>query len=203
MKNRDYKSRRNKRRKKTPYFDLKDAIILDFYPQGKSFSRRSSEDYNPLAITVTTEWFRFFDVILVPGTIFSVNDHIKLTNKNKRILKLKELQFNQLSSSALENLPHTIKEIVRTNESRFISFLNQAHPLTTQMHQLQLLPGIGHKRMWKVLETRKSRPFTSFSDFTERTGISDPGTMFHNRILIELEESPKYRLFTKKMNDQG
>lgn len=203
MKNHEYRSRREKRRKKSRYVDMKDAIVIDFYPHGKSFSQRRSEDYNPLAIVVTTDWFQFFDVILVPGSKFSINERIKLTTRSKRILKLKELQFNQLSSSALETLPKTIKNIVRTNESRFISFLNQAHPLTTQMHQLQLLPGIGHKRMWNILEVRKNTPFTSFNDFTERTGISDPGAIFLSRIVVELEESPKYRLFTKKLNDQS
>ncbi|MFX0185143.1 MAG: DUF655 domain-containing protein [Candidatus Hodarchaeota archaeon] len=203
MKNHEYKSRREKKRKKLQYVDMKDAVVIDFYPHGKSFSQRRSEDYNPLATVVTTDRFQFFDVILIPGSNFLINDRIKLTTRNKRILKLKVLQFNQLTSSALEILPKTIKNIVKTTEPRFVSFLNQAHPLTTQMHQLQLLPGIGHKRMWNILEERKNTPFTSFSDFTERTGISDPVTIFFNRIIIELEESPKYRLFTKKLNDQG
>jgi len=66
------------------------------------------------------------------------------------------------------------------------------------MHQLQLLPGIGQKRMWAILEKRKKEPFTSFADFSTKTGISDPSTIISSRILTELEGSPKYRLFTKK-----
>jgi len=84
------------------------------------------------------------------------------------------------------------------NEKRFVNFLNTAQPLTTQMHQLRLLPGIGNKRMWAIIEARKKSPFSSYIDFSNRTGISDPISLISNRILQEIRETPKYHLFTKK-----
>jgi putative nucleotide binding protein len=66
------------------------------------------------------------------------------------------------------------------------------------MHQLQLLPGVGNKRLWQILEARKKRDFKNFNDFTERTGISDPTVLFVNRILNEIQGSEKYNLFIQK-----
>ena len=143
-------------------------------------------------------WHTFFDVILIVGLKLSTKDILLLNTKNKNILRLNQIRHSQLSFSALEVLPNIINRIIVTFESRFVSFLNQAHPLTTQMHQLQLLPGIGQKRMWSIIEARKKAPFTSFTDFTKRTAISDPISLFSSRILLELESSPKYSLFTKK-----
>jgi putative nucleotide binding protein len=197
MKKRDQYSRHEKKKPRPRFTDIGEGIVLDFYPQGKSFSRKRSEDYNPLAVIVTTKFFQFFDVIFSRGVICAVKERLMISPRNKRILRVQQIQYNQLSSSALNILPNILNEAISTFESRYISFLNQAHPLTTQMHQLQLLPGIGHKRLWVILEERKKAPFKSFKDFTEKTGISDPLSMFTNRILTELENSPKYRLFTK------
>ena len=121
-----------------------------------------------------------------------------LTSANKMILRLKQLHYHQLSSSSLEILPNIIRDNVSNFESKYLTFLDQAHPLTTQMHQLQLLPGIGQKRMWAILEGRKNGSFRSFADFIKKTGISDPISLFSNRILMELEGASKYFLFTKK-----
>ncbi|MFX1285446.1 MAG: DUF655 domain-containing protein [Promethearchaeota archaeon] len=198
MKRRDQQRKREKKKLKPQFVYRGESVVLDFYPQGKSLSHRRSEDYNPLAVVVTVEGFQFFDVILTSRSEISVGDRLLLSSTNKKILRLNKLSYNQLSSSALEILPVVIKDIVASFESRFVAFFNQAQPLTTQMHQIQLLPGIGQKRLWSILEARKHNLFSSFSDFTKRTGISDPALIFTNRILLELEGEPKYYLFTKK-----
>lgn len=172
-------------------------MVLDFYPQGKSLSQNRAEDYNPLAVVVTSQIFQFFDVIVSPGMKFAVSERLMLTTKNKKILRSEQIQFNHLSTSALDILPEVILDIVFRSAPRFMSFLNEAHPLTTQMHQLQLLPGIGQKRLWTILGARKNAFFSSFADFTERTGISDPASILAGRIFTELEGTPKYRLFTE------
>ena len=198
MKKRVQKRKQEGKKLKSRFVDKGESIVIDFYPQGKSLSHRRSEDYNPLAVVVTVDWLQFYDVILSIGSRVSVRDNLLLISTNKKIIRLNQLHHHQLSSSALKVLPNIIKDIVSSFESRFITFLNQAHPLTTQMHQLQTLPGIGQKRMWSILEARKNDFFTSFNDFIRRTGISDPISLFTNRILAELEGSPKYFLFVKK-----
>lgn len=198
MKRVDQQRKRKKKKVKSHFVYKGESVVIDFYPYGKSLSHRRSEDYNPLAVAVTVEWFQFFDVILISGSKISIGAHLLLSSTNKSILRLNKLHYNQLSSSALEILPVIVKEIVTTFESRYVAFFNRAQPLTTQMHQIQLLPGIGQKRLWSILKARKNDLFSSFSDFTKRTGISDPISIFTNRILLELEGVSKYYLFTKK-----
>ena len=52
-----------------------------------------------------------------------------------------------------------IQTIVLEDEARFIRYFNEAGPITTRMHALELLPGIGKKLMWAVLNERKKGPF--------------------------------------------
>jgi putative nucleotide binding protein len=66
------------------------------------------------------------------------------------------------------------------------------------MHSVELLPGIGKKLMWDILEERRKAPFTSFQDIAERTQIRAPKEIIVKRILMELSAEDKYNLFTRK-----
>ncbi|MCK5408927.1 MAG: DUF655 domain-containing protein, partial [Candidatus Heimdallarchaeota archaeon] len=68
--------------------------------------------------------------------------------------------------------------------------------ITNRIHSLQLIAGIGKKLMWEIIDDRKRLPFLSFSDIEERVKISDIRKMIMNRIMQELEEEQKHRLFT-------
>jgi putative nucleotide binding protein len=65
------------------------------------------------------------------------------------------------------------------------------------MHALELLPGIGKKSMWQIIDTRENKPFDSFTDIQSRTGISDPTKIIVRRIIEELTGESKYRLFIR------
>lgn len=195
------RERNQKRSKKTSFKknrSLGKALVLDYYPQGKSLSRKNAQDFNPLIVVMTFRKFQFFDVTLAKRKTMKVGEIIDISRKGNDRMKLKRIGYNELSDSAVKILPEMIKLIVKQSETLFTNFLNVAQPLTTQMHQLQLLPGIGNKRLWQILEARKKTPFLDFDDFAKRTGISDPLTLFTNRILQEIEGVEKYILFTQK-----
>ncbi|MCK4848427.1 MAG: DUF655 domain-containing protein [Candidatus Heimdallarchaeota archaeon] len=199
MKQRDSKIKKERKTSHHKKRVLGKVFVLDFYPQGKSLSRKYAEDFNPSAVVITADRFQFFEVILKRGQNVSVGDSMTISSSSTNIFKIKEIGYNQLSDSAVIYLPEIVQDIVKISESRFIRFLNHARPLTTQMHQLQLIPGIGNKRLWQILEARKKSLFQTFEDFKDRTGISDPILTFTNRILNEIkEEEEKYLLFTEK-----
>jgi putative nucleotide binding protein len=51
--------------------------------------------------------------------------------------------------------------------------------------------------MWKIIEERRYEPFKSFKDLQERVELlPDPKQAVIKRILEELGESDKYKLFT-------
>ncbi|MDD1779264.1 MAG: DUF655 domain-containing protein, partial [Candidatus Helarchaeota archaeon] len=88
-------------------------------------------------------------------------------------------------------------EIIEKNPEQFLKFFNESRPLTTRMHQLELLPGIGKKIMWDIIETRKQQPFTDFKNISERVRLPDPINIIVKRVLFELQEGDKYRVFTR------
>ena len=66
------------------------------------------------------------------------------------------------------------------------------------MHQLELLPGLGKKHMWQIIEARRDKPFEDFSDLKNRVKLMpDPEKTIIKRILQELEGSEKHRIFVE------
>jgi len=66
------------------------------------------------------------------------------------------------------------------------------------MHALKLLPGIGQKHMWEILNERERQKFATFQDIADRTSISNPAKLIAQRIIKELQrEGVKYYLFSK------
>ena len=65
------------------------------------------------------------------------------------------------------------------------------------MHSLELIPGIGKRLMFQILELRERYPFESYEDLKERTSLSDPVKLIAKRVLKELSEEEKYYIFTR------
>jgi putative nucleotide binding protein len=117
-------------------------------------------------------------------------DHVK-----RRIL------FSELTHSAQMELPSVIEKIILSDEKRFLSFFNDAYPITTRLHMLELLPGIGKKLMWAIIDERKKGKFESTAQLVSRVkGLHAPEKLIMNRIMEELkDENIKYRIFTTPM----
>ncbi len=124
MKKRHQQTRRHEKKKQSKRFGYIGAsYVIDFYPQGKSLSRKRFTDYNPLAVVITTNFFQFYDVILTVESKFTAGDKLKIIPRNKSILHLDKLDYSQLSNSALNQLPSIVKEIVSTFEDVYVSFI--------------------------------------------------------------------------------
>ncbi len=109
---------------------------------------------------------------------------------------VRRLNYDDLTTFAKDELPKIVEKIVKERENRFVEFLNNAPPLTTKMHSLELLPRIGKKTMWLIIKEREREPFKSYEDFEKRTGISNIVGILTERILTELKGNERYYLFT-------
>ena len=90
-----------------------------------------------------------------------------------------------------------ISLIVKDREKWFVNFFNTARAITPRMHALELVPGIGKKYMWQVINERDRKPFESFEDLQKRTELPNPVKLITKRVMEELEGESKYRLFTR------
>ena len=107
-----------------------------------------------------------------------------------------KIPYDKLTETAKAELEHAVKQLVEKHEQRFVSFINMAQPLSTRMHVLELLPGLGKKHMWEILEARKEKPFANFDDLKSRVKLlPNPKQVIVKRILAELEGKEKWKIF--------
>ncbi|MHA1222052.1 MAG: DUF655 domain-containing protein [Candidatus Heimdallarchaeaceae archaeon] len=173
------------------------VLVLDYLPEGKGFGQ--SKQREPIIQGIGMTWFTLLEMVVERVGNLSQLTEIKLPKVDPKspIKQIKRrLSLNDLTNTAYQSLEDAILKIINTNEKRFVSFFNKAQPITNRIHSLQLIPGIGKKLMWEILQARKTMPFLSFSDIEERVKISDIRKMIFNRIMQELEEEEKHRLFT-------
>jgi putative nucleotide binding protein len=108
------------------------------------------------------------------------------------------ISFNDLTHGSQLELPFMLENIILLDEQRYVHFFNDAHPITNRLHMLELLPGIGKKLMWAIIDERKKGNFTSLDEIHKRIGsLHSPQKIISHRIIDELkDENIKYRLFT-------
>ncbi len=177
------------------------AYVLDILKQG----RASDHNYHkiPLVLIIGETEFKLLEVIPKDNAIITIGDRIYIGKdqaKRDKISTVKRrIGYDELTSSAISELPYTLELIVKNNENKFIQFFNTAESISPRMHSLELLQGLGNKTMWAILDERKKKPFQSFQDLTERVKtIHHPEKMIAARIIQELEnKDEKYRLFVK------
>jgi len=118
---------------------------------------------------------------------------------------LRYLSMDDLTPVAVSMLEEIVRKIVKENEEFFVGFFNQARPITRRLHQLELLPGVGKKILMRILEEREKKPFESFKDVEERTGLKNPMESLISRILEELGGRENYYVFvaTKRLMEEA
>ena len=173
-------------------------IVLDFLPNGHPFDRRPIHLRDRLAQVLSKELLVLLEIIPTAEYAPKLGDCILNDDGSKLEKVVGRIPLKRLTNSAKSELKGAIEQVIDETEARFIKFFNESQPLTMRQHSLELLPGIGKKHMWAILETRRVKPFESFKDIRERIKlISDPRKALVKRILIELDETSKYYLFVK------
>ncbi len=170
------------------------AIVLDFLPRGHGFGKPE-----PVAQVIGTSFFTLLEVVPRENVVLKPGDKVYIgSGKRDEISHIKRrIRYGDLTAFAKSELEHAVRRIVDEDEKKFVDFFNKAQPITVRLHQLELLPGIGKKHMWEILEERKKKPFESFEDIKERVKLlPNPKELVIKRILAEIEEKEeKYFLF--------
>ncbi len=179
------------------------AYILDYLPYGRSDDTRPMYQKRPLAQGVGKKHFVLMEMIPKENVIPRAQDIVYIGDGDRPVIDhvKRRITHHELTHGAQIELSVVIEKIILADEKRFLSFFNEAYPITTRLHMLELLPGIGKKLMWGIIEEKKKGRFASFKDLVDRVkGLHAPEKLIAHRVLDELEdENIKYRVFTTPM----
>lgn len=174
------------------------AIVLDFLPNGYAFDTRPMHMKTAIAQAIGRDHFTLLELVPKKGIFLQPYEEVYIgEGKRDKIHHIVgKLPLDRITSTAKAELEFVVKDLVHKNEKRFVDFFNNAQPLTTRMHQLELLPGLGKKHMWEILEARKDKPFEGFNDIKKRVKLMpDPEKAIIKRILAEISGKEKHLIF--------
>jgi len=175
------------------------AYVLDILPYGRPTSERSRHMAVPSIQVVGESFFTLLEAQLKPGASVNIRERIYVGRDRREKIDrvIGRVGKEELTVGAQAEIQSVIEEIARNQEKRFLDFFDKAQAVTPRMHALELLPGIGKKLMWQIINQRDKKLFDSFADIRERTGITDPAKLIAKRVIEELGGESKYRLFTR------
>lgn len=174
------------------------AIVLDFLSHGHSGMSRSQ----PVAHVLGEEFFSLLEVIIRDDVPLKTGDKLYIGDgKRDKVRYIRgRISIEDLTVSARGELEDIIEDIIKAKPDRFLDFFNKSGNITTRLHQLELLPGIGKRHLWAIIDERKAGPFKSFEDIKKRVPLlPDPEKMLIKRVIEELEDKDKYRVFVPRM----
>jgi len=174
------------------------AYVLDFLPHGRA-GVRAAYRAGALVQLIGEEYFTLLEAILKEGSIAKTGDKVYVGKEQRTEITyiMGRVGYEELTTTAKMELPNVMEKIILNREKWFINFFNTAQAITPRMHALELIPGIGKKYMWQIINERERKPFESFADLQTRASVPSPAKLIAKRVLEELEGESKYRLFTR------
>src|SRR3989344_3876078 len=173
------------------------AIVLDHLEHGYPFEQASVK--TPIVQALGVGHLTLLELIPKKGIMLQPMQKVYIgEGKREEIHHIKgRIPAEKLTATAGNTLMEAVEDVVTAQEDRFVEFFNKAQPLSMRMHQLELLPGLGKKHMWEVLNARKEKPFANFEDIRNRVKLlPDPKQLIIKRIIAEIEGKEKYRIFS-------
>ncbi len=175
------------------------ARVLDFLPYGHPDDSRPVYQKKPLVQAIGEDKFVLMELSPKRDKTVVVYERVYIGEGEREVIDhvIKRLRYKELTPTAKMELPFLLEKIVKDDEKRFIRIFNEAKPITTRLHTLDLLPGIGKKLMWAILEERRKGEFSDFADLTKRVkGLHHPERIIAKRIEEEIiDEDVKYKIF--------
>ncbi len=178
------------------------AYVLDYLASGRLDEKAYHK--TPLVISIGSDEFKLLELIPKNNVVISVGEKVYIGKNQefrKKIMSVKRrISYKDLTNAAVNELPYILESIIEERKSYFVDFFNTAQPINARMHSLELLPGLGNKTMWAILDERKKRPFETFEDLSERVKtVHNPKKMIVSRIVEELgDRYQKHRLFVSQ-----
>jgi len=177
------------------------AYVLDYLQFGRPSPDKPRHLALPTVQVIGETYFTLLEAEIRPGTQVNLHERVYIGKDRRENINriIGRIGYNDLTANAKAELLSVLEELIANQEQRFVAFFNNSQAITPRMHALELLPGIGKKSMWQIINARERKPFTSFKDLQDRTSVGDPIKVIAKRILDELSGGEKYRIFSRSM----
>jgi len=174
------------------------AYVLDYLPFGKP-GTRSKFRAEAVVQLVGESYFTLLEANVKAGAVLKPLDRVYVGKESRDEITyiLGRINYDELTANAKIELESAVEKIALDREKSFVNFFNSAQPITPRMHALELIPGIGKKFMWNIIDARERKPFESFEDLQKRVNTPSPAKLITKRVIEELSGESKYRLFTR------
>ena len=172
------------------------AMVLDYLRYGYPMEGRTS----PVAQAIGVKTLSLLELIPRRGMDLSVKEKVYIgPEKRDKIYFIKgRLPREKLTETAKIQLQEFVEQTVEERKQEFVDFFNNAQPVNTRLHRLEMLPGFGKKHTTEIVQARKEKQFESFEDIKARIkSIPDPRKAIEKRILEELTVRQRFNLFVK------
>ena len=170
------------------------ALVLDFLPNGYPLEGKMI----PIAQAIGMTHFTLLQLVPRRGVTLQLKEEVYIGEgkRDKVYYILGRLPKEKITETAKLQLQEFVEGVVTAEEKRFVNFFNIAEPINTRLHQLELLPGFGVKHTKAVIDERQKKLFINFEEIKKRIpNLPDPKKAIEKRILQELEEAERYKLF--------
>lgn len=177
------------------------AYVLDYLQYGRPAADKPRHLALPTVQVIGESYFTLLEAEVRAGAQAALHERVYIGKERREKVNriIGRIGYNDLTANAKAELLPVLERLISNQEQRFVAFFNNSQAITPRMHALELLPGIGKKSMWQIINAREKKTFASFKDITERTGIGDPVKVIAKRILDELSGGEKYRLFSRAL----
>ncbi|BBG24430.1 DUF655 domain-containing protein [Sulfuracidifex tepidarius] len=175
----------------------KDVIVyvLDYMREGNPLDKHKFHSNKPIIQAVGRDFFTLSEILVQDiSKEIQIEQMIDLREDNGVLFDL-NISYDDLTTVARDSLKRVLPTILTDKEQEIVTFFNNAGPLTLRLHSLELIPSIGKKTLRTFLEERKRKPFESYKDIEDRTGIKDVKGLLVERIIKEMQGEEKYYLF--------
>jgi putative nucleotide binding protein len=176
------------------------VIVLDFLPNGYPFDNRPMFQKTPIVQAVGKTTLALLELVPKKDVFLQPHEEVYIgEGKRDKIHHIVgRMKFENMTSTASKELEFIVSEYVKREEAKFVNFFNTAGSLSTRMHRLELLSGLGKKKMWEIIEEREVEPFKSFDDLRKRIALMpDPIKLISKRIILEMNGNEKHYLFVQ------
>jgi putative nucleotide binding protein len=177
------------------------AYVLDFLQYGRPVADKSRHLALPTVQVIGETYFTLLEAEVRTGATVSLHERVYIGKDRREKINriIGRIGYNDLTANAKAEVLSVLEELIGNQEQRFVAFFNNSQAITPRMHALELLPGIGKKSMWQIINAREKKPFTDFKDIQDRTSVGDPVKVIAKRIVDELTGGEKYRIFSRAL----